>query len=41
MSATRPATVFSIGIMANAAVPSRTAWKASSKARQGSVFMFG
>ena len=37
MSATRPATEFSIGSMASAARPSRTAAMASSNVSQGSV----
>ena len=36
MSATRPAMVFSIGIMARSALPVSTALKASSKVGQGS-----
>ena len=35
MSATRPATEFSIGIIASSARPVRTAAKASSKVAQG------
>ncbi len=41
MSATRPATEFSIGIIASVAAPSRTAAKASSKAAQGNVVIAG
>ncbi len=41
MSATRPAIVFSIGIMARSALPVSTALKASSKVAQGSGCMSG
>ena len=41
MSATRPATEFSIGIMAQPATPSRTAAKTSSKDGQGMVVRSG
>ena len=41
MSATRPAIVFSIGIMARSALPVSTASKASSKVGQGSGSMSG
>ncbi len=41
MSATRPAIVFSIGIMARSALPVSTALKASSKVGQGSGSMSG
>ena len=41
MSATRPATEFSIGIMASRAAPVFTAASASSKVAHGSTSMFG